>query len=90
MIREHGAQAARRSPRNAAPALSEYGADRGFSHAGVLRINYAQMSRWRVYSDNVRHYEAIRGTHGPLLVLDSRPYVEWLCEFGIFYTLTPL
>jgi hypothetical protein len=63
---------------------------RRFGHVGVLRINRKQMHRWQVTSDNVRMHEAIVNAPGALLVLDSRPYVEALCEFGIFYTLSPL
>ena len=64
--------------------------ERRFGHAGVLRVNRAHMHRWQVTSDNVRMHEAIVNAPGPLLLLDSRPYVECLCEFGIFFTLSPL
>jgi len=65
-------------------------AERRFGNAGVLRINRAHIARWQVTSDNVRMHEAIVNAPGALLVLDSRPYVEHLCEFGIFFTLSPL
>lgn len=64
--------------------------ERRFGYAGVLRINRAHMARWQVTSDNVRLPEAIVNAPAALLVLDSRPYVERLCEFGIFFTLSPL
>ena len=63
---------------------------RRFGHAGVLRVNRAHMHRWQVSSDNVRMHEAIVNAPGPVLLLDSRPYVECLCEFGIFFTLSSL
>lgn len=55
---------------------------------GLLRVNMAQMKRWRVYSDNVRCFDSIYRTHGVVQTLDSMPYTQWLNEFGIFYTLT--
>ena len=56
-------------------------------NCGVLKVNLQQMKKWRVYSDNVRFYDAIMRTGGTVLTLDARPYVDLLCEFGIFYTL---
>jgi len=53
-----------------------------------IRVNVQQMSRWNVTADNVREYDSIMRNGGEVLTLDARPYVERLCEFSIFYTLT--
>ena len=78
------------TPVGAVTAGADERNERRFGHAGVLRVNRAHMHRWQVSSDNVRMHEAIVNAPGPVLVLDSRPYVECLCEFGIFFTLSPL
>ena len=52
----------------------------------TLWVNMVQMNRWKVTSDNVRFYDAIMCNHGTVLTLDSRPYVELLTDFSIFFT----
>lgn len=52
-----------------------------------LSINMNQMGKWKVTSDNVKYFEAIHNSNGKFFTLDSRQYVELLCEFGIFYTI---
>jgi hypothetical protein len=47
-----------------------------------------QMSNWKVDSDNIRYFDSIMKTKGKVSTLDARTYVEFLCEFNIFYTLT--
>lgn len=56
--------------------------------AGTLHVNMKQMDRWKVTSDNVRWFDSIVCTGGEVSTLDMRPYVEFLCEFNIFYTAT--
>ncbi len=53
----------------------------------TISVNMRQMNRWQVTSDNVRWFEAIHGAHGKFVTLDTRPYVEWLNSFNIFYTI---
>jgi len=50
-------------------------------------VNMRQMNRWQVTSDNVRWFDSIMRTKGIVVTLDSRPYVDFLNEFNIFYTL---
>ncbi len=52
----------------------------------MIRVNMKQMGRWVVTADNVREYDSIMRTKGIVCTLDSRPYVDSLQEFGIFYT----
>lgn len=53
---------------------------------GTVRVNMAQMSRWPVYQDNVRFFDAIMRNNGVVSCLDVRPYVELLTEYNIFFT----
>ena len=52
-----------------------------------VRVNMSHMNRWQVTSDNVRWFDSIMRTKGIVVTLDSRPYVDFLNEFNIFYTL---
>jgi hypothetical protein len=54
----------------------------------TLSVNMNQMSNWKVDSDNIRYFDSIMKTKGKVSTLDARTYVEFLCEFNIFYTLT--
>lgn len=59
-------------------------------HAGDLKINMQQFrKRWKICSDNVKYAEAIQLAKGDLFVLDSRPYIELLADFNVFFTFTP-
>jgi hypothetical protein len=55
---------------------------------GTISVNMSQMNRWKVYSDNVRYYDSIMSTNGKVVTLDTKPYVDLLTDFNIFYTLT--
>jgi hypothetical protein len=59
------------------------------NYSGLLSVNLAQMKKWKVYSDNIRYYDAIMAAKGKLHVLDVRPYMDNLNDFSIFYTFTP-
>ena len=54
----------------------------------LLSINMLQMKRWQVNQDNVRYFDNIYKAGGIFQTLDPRPYVDLLCGFCIFYTLT--
>lgn len=56
--------------------------------AGKIRVNIRQMCRWKVNGDNVRFYNQLSLNQGDLFVLDARPYLDCLNDFGIFYTFT--
>jgi len=56
-------------------------------NAGVIRVNMAHMSRVPVYSDNVRWVNNIYNADGVVATLDTRPYVDMLCEYGVFFTV---
>lgn len=62
------------------PAVSKF-------NFGTISINMNQMDRWKVTSDNVEYYDRIMTLNGPFFTLDVRGYIEWLNEFGIFYTV---
>ncbi len=56
---------------------------------GSIKVNMQHMHKWKVDQDNVKFYNHIRKNKGQaFFTLDTRPYVEYLNEFGIFYTLT--
>jgi hypothetical protein len=56
---------------------------------GTMSINMKQFrAKFNVTSDNVIMFEKITETGGKFFTLDTRPYVEELGLFGIFYTLT--
>ena len=48
--------------------------------------NLKQMSKWNVDQDNVKFYDNIMKNKGRIVSLDLRPYMEYLDQFGIFYT----
>lgn len=53
-----------------------------------ISVNMKQFrEKFKVYSDNVKVFEAITKTNGQMFVLDAKPYVDELTEQGIFYTL---
>lgn len=52
----------------------------------TISVNMKQMGKWNVTQDNVRQFDAIVRNGGIVVTLDARPYIEWLCEFGIFFT----
>lgn len=58
------------------------------SHSGSLSVNMNQMNKWKVDQDNVQRYDTIMSNKGKFQTLDTRPYEEYLNEFGIFYTKT--
>lgn len=53
----------------------------------MLTVNMKQMHRWVVNQDNVRFYNSIMSTNGKVISLDYRGYIEYLCEYNIFYTI---
>ena len=53
----------------------------------MLTVNMKQMDKWVVTEDNVRCYDYIIRTSGRVLSLDYKPYIEYLNEFNIFFTL---
>lgn len=55
---------------------------------GTIRVNMSQMNRWTVDGDNIKYFDSIMSTKGNVVTLDTRPYVDLLNEFNIFYTLT--
>jgi hypothetical protein len=55
----------------------------------TISVNMKQLkSKWIVYADNVKFFEAITNAKGKFFTLDCRPYENWLNEFNIFYTIT--
>jgi hypothetical protein len=55
----------------------------------TIRVNMKQFrERWKTYADNVTVAERISETSGNFLTLCAAPYVLWLNEFNIFYTVT--
>ncbi len=52
----------------------------------MLTVNMKQMSKWIVTQDNVKFYDSIMKNNGSVVTLDTRPYVELLTDFGIFFT----
>lgn len=54
----------------------------------TLSVNLSQISKWTVDSDNVKFYDSIMKTKGKVSTLDVRGYIDYLCEFNIFYTVT--
>ena len=57
-------------------------------NSGTINVNMVDMKKFNVCSDNVRVFESIKKNKGSFFTLDTRPYVEELNEFGIFYTIT--
>ena len=52
-----------------------------------MNIDMNQFRRkWKDYSDNIKFGDAIRNGNGHFWVLDQRPYIEWLTDFGINFT----
>jgi hypothetical protein len=54
--------------------------------AGHFSINMDQMKRFKVFSDNLCIYENILNTGGKFFTINEQPYIDNLCEYGIFYT----
>lgn len=54
----------------------------------TMRINMAQMHKWKVTQCNVKYFDTIHVCGGTFATLDPSRYVDLLCEFGIFYTLS--
>ena len=52
----------------------------------MIKVNMKQMSKWVVTQDNVKFYDNIMKNKGSVMTLDTRPYVEFLTDFGIFFT----
>jgi len=46
----------------------------------------AVQRKWKVDQDNVKYFDAIMKNDGKIVSLDYTPYIEYLNEFGIFYT----
>jgi hypothetical protein len=55
---------------------------------GTLSVNMSQMSKFKVFADNVHLHSNIIINKGKFFTLDARPYMEQLNEYGIFYTFT--
>jgi len=56
---------------------------------GSISVNMSQLKKkFKVTSDNVWIFDNLVNNNGSMFVLDSRPYVEELNEFNVFYTLT--
>ena len=53
----------------------------------TISINMKQISKFKVYPDNIKTYENIVLNNGKFITIDARTYVYWLNEFNIFYTL---
>lgn len=53
-----------------------------------ITVNMKQMHRWNPDFDNIRFFGNIHRGNGTVLTLDARPYVEFLNEFSIFYTMS--
>ncbi len=55
----------------------------------VCQINYnpAHVKRIPIDADNVRWVNNLILAKGRLTTLDGRPYVDLLCQYGVFYTL---
>lgn len=54
--------------------------------SGSLYVRLSQMKKWKVDQDNVKYYDNIMKSKGKIKTLDTRPYMEYLNDFGIFYT----
>ena len=54
----------------------------------MLTVNMKQISKWIVTQDNVKFYDNIMKSNGTVVTLDTRPYIELLTDFGIFFTTT--
>ena len=55
-----------------------------------ININMKQFrGKYRVYSTNYGLHALILNSGGVITTLDPAPYLYWLNEFNIFYTLTP-
>ena len=52
-----------------------------------ININMKQMYKWKVYQDNVTWFENIIIRKGKIITINAQPYIEWLNEFNIFYTM---
>lgn len=73
---------------NGAPMRAKLEENPKPTRGGLISVNMKQMGRWKVTADNVRFYDAIMQNKGKFHTLDDRPYVDWLNEFNIFYTLS--
>jgi hypothetical protein len=51
----------------------------------TISVNKYQMSNWKVDQDNVKYFDNIMRNSGTFYCLDSRPYIEFLNEFGISF-----
>lgn len=38
--------------------------------------------------DDIKIYDSISNTQGKIITLDTSPYIDYLCEHNIFYTLS--
>lgn len=52
----------------------------------MISVNMKQMDRWVVDQSNVKFFDHIMKNKGKVSTLDTRPYVEYLTEFNIFFT----
>lgn len=52
----------------------------------MIKVNMNQMNRWVVDQDNVKFFDNIMKSKGKVMTLDSRPYINFLTEFNIFFT----
>ena len=54
----------------------------------IIKVNMKQFNeKWYDYQDNIKFGDNIRKNNGIINTLDARGYIEWLCEFNIFYTI---
>lgn len=55
--------------------------------SGTFHVNMRQMNKWRVYDENVRHFETIHKSGGVFFSLGNADSIrDWLDQFCIFYT----